>query len=277
MGSDAVRPDPEQLADDRRDDDDVGHDGEHRPGDGVRRPRPHGAPLRPLPPRVTPELRLAPPLRRRLDGGGGHDRRRELEGAPGPPRRRREAEPGGAREEHGGERPPEEASAVAGAGAEERRVGGAWWRARHAGREEELRVERRGVGGVGQDMGQRLHPPRPGGASAALGSSASSSRLRHGGCERRGRRRRRGQRTRRRFACFPGEWIEFDKPLGVAVYTNTYTIDYAFPFFFYFGAHNGLRLSSPLSGLRRQAMGLKAQYSNKFPKANLPNTPSIYF
>lgn len=147
-GSETARPDPEELAHDDYDDHDVGHGRQHHPRHGHRRPRPHGPPPSPPPLRVAPELGLSPPLRCRLDAGGGHERRRELEGAPGAPGRRRQAKAGRAGQEDGGECPLEERCA----GAEEGRVGGAPRRARDAGREEELRVERRRVGGVGQDV-----------------------------------------------------------------------------------------------------------------------------
>lgn len=136
-GSDAARPDPEELAHDHRDDHDVGHSRQHHPRHGHRWPRPHGTPPSPPPLRVPPELSLSPPLRRRLDGGGGHERRRELEGAPGAPGRGREAKARGPREEDGGNGPLENQRA----GAEEGRVRGSTWWARDAGREEELRVQ----------------------------------------------------------------------------------------------------------------------------------------
>lgn len=147
-GSETARRDPEELAHDDHDDHDVGHGRQHHPGHGHRRPRPHGPPPSPTPLRVAPELGLPPPLRRRLDAGGGHERRRELKGAPGAPGRRRQAKARGAGEEDGGEGPSEERRP----GAEEGRVGGPPRWARDAGREEELRVERRRVGGVGQDV-----------------------------------------------------------------------------------------------------------------------------
>jgi hypothetical protein len=130
--SDAIWPDPEELADEGRNDHDAGHGGEHHAGHRERRPHPRGAPPLPPPARVPGELSLAPPLGRRLDAGGGHERRRELERAPGPPGRVREAQARHPREEDGGERP----AVKRGAGAEEGRVGGGDARTRDAGGEE---------------------------------------------------------------------------------------------------------------------------------------------
>lgn len=192
--SDAVGPvDPEVLPYEGHDDHDVGHGAEHRSRHGHRRPHRQWAPPRPPPARVVPELGVGPALGRRLDGRGGHERRRELEGAPGPPGRGREAEARHAREEDGGESPAEER----GAGAEEWRVrrGGAQTprRARDAGGDEELRVERRRVGRVGQDVGQGLRALRPCGSGSgdmrgglALGTGCG---LRHGGQGKEGERR----------------------------------------------------------------------------------------
>jgi hypothetical protein len=183
--SDTAGPAPEVLLHEGHDDHDVGHGGEHHSHHGHRRPHRQRAPPLPPPARVGPELGVGPPLGRRLDGRGGHDRRRELEGAPGPPGRGREAEARRAREEHGGESPAEER----GAGAEERRVrrGGAEAprRARDAGGEEELRLERRRVGRVGQDVGQGLSALRPCGSGDVRGGPASGTGvgLRHVGRE----------------------------------------------------------------------------------------------
>ena len=86
-----------------------------------------------------------------------------------------------AREEDGGERPAEER----GAGAEEGRVRRGGARARDAGGEEELRVERRRVGRVGKDVGQGLGPLRPRGSGSGSGdpSLGTGLGLRHAGCE----------------------------------------------------------------------------------------------
>ena len=203
--SDAVGPDPEELPYDGDDDRDAGHGGEQHARHGHRRPRRQRAPPRPPPARVRRELGVAPPLGRRLDGRRGHERRRELEGAPGPPGRGREAEARRAREEDGGERPAEER----GAGAEEGRVRRGGARARDAGGEEELRVERWRVGRVGQDVGQGLGPLSPRGSGSGSGEPSLDTGLglRHAGCgwgtaaeaRRRGRRAK-GTRAPEAFA-----------------------------------------------------------------------------